>query len=95
MQIRRSQRRWGKEGDVSRGARNLRRGGNTAPTHKTFSSVSCCQDVVTSICFGRYGREDNTLVMTTKGKNRKHVLLDPPISPSVLSPAADSQILLM
>lgn len=24
-------------------------------------------DVVTSICFGRYGREDGTLIMTTKG----------------------------
>uniref|UniRef100_A0AAY3ZZ13 Bardet-Biedl syndrome 1 n=1 Tax=Denticeps clupeoides TaxID=299321 RepID=A0AAY3ZZ13_9TELE len=25
------------------------------------------KDVVTSICFGRYGREDGTLIMTTKG----------------------------
>uniref|UniRef100_A0A8C4QU40 Bardet-Biedl syndrome 1 n=1 Tax=Eptatretus burgeri TaxID=7764 RepID=A0A8C4QU40_EPTBU len=25
------------------------------------------QDVVTGICFGRYGREENTLIMTTKG----------------------------
>lgn len=28
---------------------------------------SVFQDVVTSICFGRYGREDGTLIMTTKG----------------------------
>lgn len=26
------------------------------------------QDAVTSLCFGRYGREDNTLVMTTRGE---------------------------
>ncbi|NWX03692.1 BBS1 protein, partial [Caloenas nicobarica] len=25
------------------------------------------QDVVTGLCFGRYGREDNTLIMTTRG----------------------------
>lgn len=29
------------------------------------------QDVVTSICFGRYGREDGTLIMTTKGTVKK------------------------
>ncbi|KAG9338211.1 hypothetical protein JZ751_026964 [Albula glossodonta] len=30
-------------------------------------SLLSFQDVVTSICFGRYGREDGTLIMTTKG----------------------------
>ncbi|XP_063002274.1 Bardet-Biedl syndrome 1 protein isoform X2 [Elgaria multicarinata webbii] len=34
---------------------------------KNLVNVIQTQDVVTSICFGRYGREDNTLVMTTKG----------------------------
>ncbi|XP_060108289.1 Bardet-Biedl syndrome 1 protein [Heteronotia binoei] len=34
---------------------------------KSLVNVIRTQDVVTSICFGRYGREDNTLVMTTKG----------------------------
>ncbi|XP_066466341.1 Bardet-Biedl syndrome 1 protein isoform X1 [Tiliqua scincoides] len=34
---------------------------------KNLVDIIQTQDVVTSICFGRYGREDNTLVMTTKG----------------------------
>ncbi|KAJ6654222.1 hypothetical protein lerEdw1_007319 [Lerista edwardsae] len=34
---------------------------------KNLVNIIPTQDVVTSICFGRYGREDNTLVMTTKG----------------------------
>ncbi|XP_061462366.1 Bardet-Biedl syndrome 1 protein isoform X3 [Rhineura floridana] len=34
---------------------------------KNLMNVIQTQDIVTSICFGRYGREDNTLVMTTKG----------------------------
>ncbi|XP_030424498.1 Bardet-Biedl syndrome 1 protein isoform X3 [Gopherus evgoodei] len=34
---------------------------------KNLVDVIRTQDVVTSICFGRYGREDNTLIMTTKG----------------------------
>ncbi|XP_069501037.1 BBSome complex member BBS1 [Ambystoma mexicanum] len=34
---------------------------------KNLLHVIKTQDVVTSICFGRYGREDNTLIMTTKG----------------------------
>ncbi|XP_067328509.1 Bardet-Biedl syndrome 1 protein [Anolis sagrei] len=34
---------------------------------KNLVNVIQTQDIVTSICFGRYGREDNTLVMTTKG----------------------------
>ncbi|XP_015279385.1 PREDICTED: Bardet-Biedl syndrome 1 protein [Gekko japonicus] len=34
---------------------------------KSLVNVIQTQEVVTSICFGRYGREDNTLVMTTKG----------------------------
>ncbi|XP_028565697.2 BBSome complex member BBS1 isoform X2 [Podarcis muralis] len=34
---------------------------------KNLVNIIQTQDVVSSICFGRYGREDNTLVMTTKG----------------------------
>nr|XP_006129762.1 Bardet-Biedl syndrome 1 protein isoform X1 [Pelodiscus sinensis] len=34
---------------------------------KNLVDIIHTQDVVTSICFGRYGREDNTLIMTTKG----------------------------
>ncbi|KAM3860017.1 BBSome complex member BBS1 [Diretmus argenteus] len=34
---------------------------------KNLLSVIKTPDVVTSICFGRYGREDGTLIMTTKG----------------------------
>ncbi|XP_054846333.1 Bardet-Biedl syndrome 1 protein [Eublepharis macularius] len=34
---------------------------------KSLVTVIRTQDVVTSICYGCYGREDNTLVMTTKG----------------------------
>ncbi|XP_044304769.1 Bardet-Biedl syndrome 1 protein [Varanus komodoensis] len=34
---------------------------------KNLVNVIKTQDIVTSICFGRYGREDNTLLMTTKG----------------------------
>nr|XP_008177855.1 Bardet-Biedl syndrome 1 protein isoform X3 [Chrysemys picta bellii] len=34
---------------------------------KNLVDIIRTQDVVTSICFGRYGREDNTLIMTTKG----------------------------
>uniref|UniRef100_A0ABM5F4Z0 BBSome complex member BBS1 isoform X1 n=1 Tax=Pogona vitticeps TaxID=103695 RepID=A0ABM5F4Z0_9SAUR len=34
---------------------------------KNLVNVIQTQDVVSSICFGRYGREDNTLIMTTKG----------------------------
>ncbi|XP_017348265.1 Bardet-Biedl syndrome 1 protein isoform X1 [Ictalurus punctatus] len=34
---------------------------------KNVVSTIKTQDVVTSICFGRYGREDGTLIMTTKG----------------------------
>lgn len=34
---------------------------------KTLLSTIKTPDVVTSICFGRYGREDGTLIMTTKG----------------------------
>ncbi|XP_063058675.1 Bardet-Biedl syndrome 1 protein [Engraulis encrasicolus] len=34
---------------------------------KNLVSTIRTPDVVTSICFGRYGREDGTLVMTTKG----------------------------
>ncbi|XP_043934152.1 Bardet-Biedl syndrome 1 protein isoform X2 [Protopterus annectens] len=34
---------------------------------KNLINIIKTQDVVTSICFGRYGREDGTLVMTTKG----------------------------
>lgn len=34
---------------------------------KNLLSIIKTPDVVTSICFGRYGREDGTLIMTTKG----------------------------
>ncbi|KAJ7307401.1 hypothetical protein JRQ81_009417 [Phrynocephalus forsythii] len=34
---------------------------------KNLVNVIQTQDVVSGICFGRYGREDNTLIMTTKG----------------------------
>ncbi|XP_037320015.2 Bardet-Biedl syndrome 1 protein [Pungitius pungitius] len=34
---------------------------------KNLLSIIKTPDVVTSICFGRYGREDGTLVLTTKG----------------------------
>ncbi|XP_053700813.1 Bardet-Biedl syndrome 1 protein [Synchiropus splendidus] len=34
---------------------------------KNLLSTLKTPDIVTSICFGRYGREDGTLIMTTKG----------------------------
>ncbi|XP_059497561.1 Bardet-Biedl syndrome 1 protein isoform X2 [Stegostoma tigrinum] len=34
---------------------------------KILINVTKTQDIVTSLCFGRYGREDGTLIMTTKG----------------------------
>ncbi|KAM5138045.1 BBSome complex member BBS1 [Mantella aurantiaca] len=34
---------------------------------KNLLSVISTPDIVTSLCFGRYGREDDTLIMTTKG----------------------------
>ncbi|XP_077718655.1 BBSome complex member BBS1 isoform X4 [Canis aureus] len=34
---------------------------------KALLNVIRTPDVVTSLCFGRYGREDNTLIMTTRG----------------------------
>ncbi|XP_038621064.1 Bardet-Biedl syndrome 1 protein [Tachyglossus aculeatus] len=34
---------------------------------KILLDVIAAPDAVTSLCFGRYGREDNTLVMTTRG----------------------------
>lgn len=34
---------------------------------KNLLSIVKTPDTVTSICFGRYGREDGTLIMTTKG----------------------------
>ncbi|KAL4648195.1 Bardet-Biedl syndrome 1 protein isoform X2 [Arapaima gigas] len=34
---------------------------------KNLVSTIKTPDVVTSVCFGRYGREDGTLIMTTKG----------------------------
>ncbi|XP_070845950.1 Bardet-Biedl syndrome 1 protein isoform X2 [Chaetodon trifascialis] len=34
---------------------------------KNLLSTIKTPDVITSICFGRYGREDGTLIMTTKG----------------------------
>ncbi|KAM4623579.1 BBSome complex member BBS1 isoform 2-T2 [Polymixia lowei] len=34
---------------------------------KNLLSIVKTPDVVTSICFGRYGREDGTMIMTTKG----------------------------
>ncbi|XP_053058868.1 Bardet-Biedl syndrome 1 protein isoform X3 [Acinonyx jubatus] len=34
---------------------------------KTLLNVIRTPDAVTSLCFGRYGREDNTLIMTTRG----------------------------
>ncbi|XP_041037906.1 Bardet-Biedl syndrome 1 protein isoform X2 [Carcharodon carcharias] len=34
---------------------------------KILVNITKTQDVVTSLCFGKYGREDGTLIMTTKG----------------------------
>uniref|UniRef100_A0A8C5MM51 BBSome complex member BBS1 n=1 Tax=Leptobrachium leishanense TaxID=445787 RepID=A0A8C5MM51_9ANUR len=34
---------------------------------KNLISVISTPDIVTGLCFGRYGREDDTLIMTTKG----------------------------
>ncbi|CAH2324988.1 Bardet-Biedl syndrome 1 [Pelobates cultripes] len=34
---------------------------------KNLLSVISTPDIVTGLCFGRYGREDDTLIMTTKG----------------------------
>uniref|UniRef100_A0A7N4NYR0 Bardet-Biedl syndrome 1 n=1 Tax=Sarcophilus harrisii TaxID=9305 RepID=A0A7N4NYR0_SARHA len=34
---------------------------------KALLNIIRTPDAVTSICFGRYGREDNTLIMTTRG----------------------------
>lgn len=34
---------------------------------KALLNVVRAPDAVTSLCFGRYGREDNTLIMTTRG----------------------------
>ncbi|XP_062892243.1 Bardet-Biedl syndrome 1 protein [Mobula hypostoma] len=34
---------------------------------KNLINVTKTQDVVTSLCFGKYGREEGTLIMTTKG----------------------------
>uniref|UniRef100_A0A8C6GFT6 Bardet-Biedl syndrome 1 n=1 Tax=Mus spicilegus TaxID=10103 RepID=A0A8C6GFT6_MUSSI len=34
---------------------------------KALLNVIHAPDAVTSLCFGRYGREDNTLIMTTRG----------------------------
>nr|XP_019593400.1 PREDICTED: Bardet-Biedl syndrome 1 protein isoform X3 [Rhinolophus sinicus] len=34
---------------------------------KTLLNVIRTPEAVTSLCFGRYGREDNTLIMTTRG----------------------------
>ncbi|KAM9302244.1 BBSome complex member BBS1 [Gastrophryne carolinensis] len=34
---------------------------------KNLLSVISTPDIVTSLCFGRYGREDDTLIMTTEG----------------------------
>ncbi|KAG8563635.1 hypothetical protein GDO81_016157 [Engystomops pustulosus] len=34
---------------------------------KNLLSVISTPDIVTSLCFGRYGREDDTLIMTTQG----------------------------
>uniref|UniRef100_A0A8B9N213 Bardet-Biedl syndrome 1 N-terminal domain-containing protein n=1 Tax=Accipiter nisus TaxID=211598 RepID=A0A8B9N213_9AVES len=34
---------------------------------RTLLCVLRTQDVVTGLCFGRYGREENTLIMTTRG----------------------------
>ncbi|KAK1335590.1 hypothetical protein QTO34_003382 [Cnephaeus nilssonii] len=34
---------------------------------KTLLNVIRTPDAVTSLCFGRFGREDNTLIMTTRG----------------------------
>ncbi|XP_062051763.1 Bardet-Biedl syndrome 1 protein isoform X1 [Lepus europaeus] len=34
---------------------------------KALLNVIRAPDAVTSLCFGRYGREDNTLIMTTRG----------------------------
>ncbi|XP_014648531.1 PREDICTED: Bardet-Biedl syndrome 1 protein isoform X3 [Ceratotherium simum simum] len=37
---------------------------------KALLNVIRAPDAVTSLCFGRYGREDNTLVMTTRAMHR-------------------------
>ncbi|XP_067400215.1 Bardet-Biedl syndrome 1 protein isoform X2 [Emydura macquarii macquarii] len=63
---------------------------------KNLVDIICTQDVVTSICFGRYGREDNTLIMTTKGGGliikilkrtavfeEKDISLGPPVAQSI------------
>ncbi|CAM5072596.1 unnamed protein product [Natator depressus] len=63
---------------------------------KNLVDVIRTQDVVTSICFGRYGREDNTLIMTTKGGGliikilkrtavfeEKDMSLGPPVAQSI------------
>ncbi|CAJ0950393.1 unnamed protein product [Ranitomeya imitator] len=34
---------------------------------KNLLSIVSTPDIVTSLCFGRYGREDDTLIMTTRG----------------------------
>ncbi|XP_073207749.1 BBSome complex member BBS1 isoform X3 [Lepidochelys kempii] len=63
---------------------------------KNLVDVIRTQDVVTSICFGRYGREDNTLIMTSKGGGliikilkrtavfeEKDMSLGPPVAQSI------------
>uniref|UniRef100_A0A8C3IGV9 Bardet-Biedl syndrome 1 n=1 Tax=Chrysemys picta bellii TaxID=8478 RepID=A0A8C3IGV9_CHRPI len=63
---------------------------------KNLVDVIRTQDVVTSICFGRYGHEENTLIMTTKGGGliikilkrtavfeEKDTLLGPPVAQSI------------
>ncbi|XP_072277428.1 BBSome complex member BBS1 isoform X4 [Pyxicephalus adspersus] len=37
---------------------------------KNLLSIISTPDIVTSVCFGRYGREDDTLIMTTKAMHR-------------------------
>uniref|UniRef100_A0A8C5MM93 BBSome complex member BBS1 n=1 Tax=Leptobrachium leishanense TaxID=445787 RepID=A0A8C5MM93_9ANUR len=37
---------------------------------KNLISVISTPDIVTGLCFGRYGREDDTLIMTTKAMHR-------------------------
>lgn len=45
----------------------------------SYVIVNIYQDVVTGMRYGRFGREDGTLVMATKGRDVKHdfVLLIP------------------
>ncbi|XP_038267309.2 Bardet-Biedl syndrome 1 protein isoform X3 [Dermochelys coriacea] len=63
---------------------------------KNLVDIIRTQDVITSICFGRYGREDNTLIMTTKGGGliikilkrtavfeEKDLSLGPPVAQSI------------